>query len=300
MNNKVPLFPLGLSLSAKGDAALEHRRVFSSKYCEVNILETYRHCMGLPLHYDGLVVSAMMRGKKIMHLDTQKAFQFLPGETVILPEESTFTVDFPEAGIDSPVQCATLTIERAQINETLAFLNEQYPKENSEWKLDFNRYHFYNNQDLAQSLNRLIQVSMEDKRDKDVLTDLALKSLLVEIIHTQQLPVSAENYHGSNRFSDVLEYIHANLIQKINIAALCKKACMSKSVFFRSFKMEFGLSPLDYIIHQRIQLAKKLLEDPAINISTVCYQCGFNNVGYFARMFRKIEGVNAGAYRRTV
>ena len=302
MKNRFPLLSIHLSgTSIKDDAPLEQRRLFAMKHCEVNILETYRHCVGLPLYHEGLVISSMMRGKKIMHLEGRSGFEFLPGETVILPEHTSFRVDFPEAGMEKPVQCTTVAIERSQVDKTIAFLNEHYPRnvKGAEWKLDFNRYHFCNNKELAASLNRLINISMEDKRDKDVLADLALTSLLVEIMHTQRYPSTESDMDGNGRFTEVLQFIRMNLAEKISVDALCRKACMSKSVFFRCFRDEFGLSPLEYIIRQRIQLAKKLLEDPAVTITDACYQSGFNNLPYFARIFRQIEGINAGAYRKS-
>lgn len=41
---------------------------------------------------------------------------------------------------------------------------------------------------------------------------------------------------------------------------------MSKANFFRAFKQEFGLSPIDYIIKTRMRLAKRYLQNPAISI----------------------------------
>ncbi|WP_372473036.1 hypothetical protein AB4865_09560 [Capnocytophaga sp. ARDL2] len=59
-------------------------------------------------------------------------------------------------------------------------------KDGKLWELDFSNFHFNNNRLLAQALNRLIVISIEDSLEKDVLTDLTLKTLLVRIIQTQQ------------------------------------------------------------------------------------------------------------------
>jgi AraC-like DNA-binding protein len=241
----------------------------------------------------------MMRGKKVMYLSQQPGFDFLPGETVVLPEGVSMKVDFPEADEKHPVQCATLAFNWQKVNETIDFLNENYPRQESpnEWKLNFSHYHFYNNRELTNSLNRLISISMGDEMAKDALADLELKSLLVRVIQTQNMALLETSPVVNRRLTNVIQYIRQHLTDKIGIELLCEKACMSKSVFFRLFKNTFGISPLEYIIRERIDLAKSLLKSPEVSITAACYQSGFNNLNYFARLFKRMEGVTPSEFQ---
>ena len=296
------LAPINLSDSKELHSLVEHRRVFNLNQYELNIFETYHPCSDVVLSYDGLVITSMMRGRKVMYLSEKSGFNFLPGETIILPEGISMKVDFPEADQKHPVQCATIALDWHVVNQTLHFLNEYYPRHDAlgEWKLNFSQYHFYNNRELANVMNRLISISMEDDPAKDALADLTRKSLLIRVIQTQNMAVVENSLPTNNRFTAVIEYIREHLTEKIGIDVLCQKACMSKSGFFRSFKEDFGLSPMEYIIRERINLAKRLLTNPTTTVTEVCYQAGFNNLHYFSRLFKMLEGTTPTSYRQSV
>jgi AraC family transcriptional regulator of arabinose operon len=301
MNNGYPLQGINLSDTRELDSLVEHRRIFTLNHCELNIFETYRQCSDVVLSYDGLVITSMLRGKKVMYLSKNPGFDFLPGETVILPEGISMKVDFPDADERHPVQCATIALDWGVVTGMLNFLNETYPRradDSGEWKLNFNQYHFYNNRELANVMNKLISISIEDDLAKDALADLTLKSLLIRVIQTQNMALAEDGLPTNNRFATVVEYIREHLTEKIGIDALCRKACMSKSGFFRSFKETFGLSPMEFVIRERINLAKRLLVNPAATVSDVCYQAGFNNLHYFSRLFKMLEGVTPTTYRQ--
>ncbi|GAB3772046.1 AraC family transcriptional regulator [Spirosoma horti] len=295
-----PLQTINLSDTNELNSLVEHRRVFTLNQCELNIFETYRQCSDVVLSYNGLVITSMLRGRKVMHLSRNPGFDFLPGETVILPEGISMKVDFPEADEKHPVQCATIALDWQVVTTMLDFLNEFYPRKDevAEWKLNFSQYHFYNNRELANVMNKLISISMEDDLGKDALADLTLKSLLIRVIQTQNMAQLADGLSVNNRFAAVIEYIREHLPEKIGIDVLCQKACMSKSGFFRAFKETFGLSPLEFIIRERISLAKRLLVNPTATVTEVCYQVGFNNLHYFSRLFKMLEGVTPTHYRQ--
>ncbi len=300
MSTKYALEPINLSDTKTVTSLVENRRVFSLNQCELNIFETYRPCSDVTLSYDGLVITSMLRGRKVMYLSHNPGFDFLPGETVILPEGVSMKVDFPEADEKHPVQCATIALSWAMVTQTLAFLNEHYPRKDdiAEWKLNFSQYHFYNNRELANVMNKLISISMEDTIAKDALADLTLKSLLIRVIQTQNMALVEDGLPVNNRFASVVDYIREHLTEKIGVEVLCQKACMSKSSFFRSFKEVFGLSPVEFIIRERISLAKRLLANPDISVSEVGYQVGFNNLHYFSRLFKLLEGISPKSYRQ--
>lgn len=301
MENKYALQSINLSDAGKLDSLIEHRRVFNLANCELNIFETCRQCSDVSLSHNGLVITSMLRGKKVLYLYSQPGFDFLPGETVILPEGVSLKVDFPEADDKHPVQCATLALDWKMVHSTIDFLNENYanPEGQFEWKLNFSKYHFFNNRELANSINSLISISMDDSMAKDALADLTVKSLLVRVIQTQNLAATEDVLNSNGRLTSVMQYIREHLTEKIGIDVLCRKACMSKSSFFRLFKVTFGLSPVEYIIRERLQMAKNLLEDRTVNITSACYQSGFNNLNYFARLFKRAEGVTPREFQRS-
>jgi len=60
------------------------------------------------------------------------------------------------------------------------------------------------------------------------------------------------------------------------------------------------MRPVDFIIQERIKVAKKLLKDVNITISQACYLVGINNLSYFFKLFKRIEGVTPNEYRKNL
>jgi len=140
-------------------------------------------------------------------------------------------------------------------------------------------------------------------RSKNIFADLNLKELLIRLVQSQHLKqVSAESDSNNNqsRLHYVLNYIHEHLTEKIAVDALSRKAYLSRNVFFKWFREQFGITPLDYINQERIKLAKQLLANPQNNVHTVSDLCGFSDVNYFVRLFKRSEGITPGAYKACV
>lgn len=281
---------------------VENRRIFNLNNCELNIFETYQHAYHIPLTFIDFVITSMVKGKKVMHLLDQPAFDYLPGETVIVPAHETMIIDFPEAARENPTQCIALAVDASYVNDTVRFMNHYYNADGDrhEWRLQFNQYHFANDTEVTDLINKLIRVCSGSDKAKNIFADLTLKELLIRLMqsqHMQQVSIESETCKNKDRMHYILNYIHEHLTEKIAVDALSRKAYLSRNVFFKWFKDQLGITPLDYINHERIKLAKQMLADPRNSISTVSLQCGFSDVNYFIRLFKKTEGITPRAYK---
>lgn len=300
MSSKVLLQTPALTHEKSLKTLVENRTIFSLNHCELNIFETYQKSNLVPLKFNDLVVTSMLRGKKIMHLFDTPQFEYLPGETVIVPSNVEMKIDFPEATKENPTQCIALAIDHKIITDTLGFLNEKYPKEgkNNLWKLDQDNYFFYNNIELAGTINKLIKECMGTSITKDAIADITLQELIIRIIQTQSLKkFENEIIDVTSPITASINFIRENIRESINLKQLSGKACMSTTSFYRSFKRELGMSPIEFILNEKIKYAKKLLSNPKINIAEVSYATGFEDYNYFIRLFKKYEGVTPKQYQ---
>jgi AraC-like DNA-binding protein len=237
-----------------------------------------------------------------MHLFDDPAFDYLPGESVIIPANVEMKIDFPEAELHNPTQCLALAIDNKKIVDTLDFLNERYPKEglSNFWQLDDRNYFFYNNQDLAVTINKLIQVCQSTSITKDVLADLAIQELLIHIIQTQSVTSIERQGELTHNpiLNNILLIIRQNITQKINLKLIAKQCGLSPTSMYRMIKRELGISPIELIIMERIKLAKALLKDQNMYIKNVCYESGFEDANYFIRAFKMHEGITPKQYQQ--
>lgn len=283
---------------------VENRTTYTLERCELNVFETYTPSYKVPLTFNDFVITSMLRGKKVMHLFDKQGFDYLPGQTVIVPPAVGMKIDFPEASITNPTQCIALAIDNEQIKKTLSYLNEFFPKEDQQerWRLNYDEYHFYNNEEIAYLINKVIRVCSESAVEKDVLADLTLKELLIRIMQSQNLKSFNDDQKHANHhpLAYVIGYIKANLNEKISIDSLSSKACMSKATFYRLFKRELGISPNDYILSEKMNRAKELLSRPGNKVAAISYELGFTDSNYFIRAFKKAVGITPGAYQLQV
>lgn len=100
-----------------------------------------------------------------------------------------------------------------------------------------------------------------------------------------------------SRLSKVLEYIHANLGDDLQLSTLAEVADTNLYHFARAFKQSVGESPHQYVLRRRIQQAKDLLLDPKISVIEASALTGFVDQSHFSEVFRRIVGASPSAYR---
>ncbi len=297
------LHKIDLTRPACLQTLVEHRRVFNLQNCELNIFESYEQTYRVPLTFGDMVITSMVRGKKVMHLFNEPAFEYLPGETVILPANETMIIDFPEAEKNNPTQCIALAVDAQYIANTLNYLNEFYntlKDDQHHWKLQFNKYHFDNDEEVTGLINKLMRICSSNDLGKNIFADLNLKELLIRLVQSQHLEqVQTEVPANSNkgRLPYVLHYIHEHLTDRILVNEVCRKAYLNRNAFFAWFKEQLGITPVEYINAERIKLAKQLIAEKRYSIAQVGANCGFSDANYFARVFKKLEGITPGEYK---
>ena len=297
INNRL-VNTLPFSLRHELSTLVENRRAFTLENLELNVFETYKASEKVALQFDDLVMINMIQGKKVMHLQQVDSFDYLPGQTMVLPAYSKMQIDFPEATFTDPTQCTALTISKSKIDGVINRLNECYPKEQhlADWKLDMNLFHLYNTPELTDLINKLFQTITGDNVLKDALADLAFNELVIRLLQTQSLlSLDIAKTKTNTVLQHIRNYIHANLSESITVEILEKQANMSKSSLFRLFKNELGITPIEYIIRTRMQQAKSLLRKTR-SVKETCFSLGFNDVNYFVRLFKSRVGVTPGAY----
>ena len=101
----------------------------------------------------------------------------------------------------------------------------------------------------------------------------------------------------SRRILKVKDFISKNYMDDLRLPALANMAGMSPSAFSRFFKMHTSRNLSDYIIDIRLGYASRMLVDTVKSISEICYDCGFNNLSNFNRIFKKKKGCSPSDFR---
>jgi len=101
----------------------------------------------------------------------------------------------------------------------------------------------------------------------------------------------------SRRVLKVKNYISKNYRDEIRLSTLADIAGMSPSAFSRFFKLHTGRNLSEYIIEMRLGYASRMLVDTSKGVSEICYECGFNNLSNFNRIFKKRRSCSPSEFR---
>jgi AraC-like DNA-binding protein len=118
------------------------------------------------------------------------------------------------------------------------------------------------------------------------------QTLLTELLDRHRA-AEPNPHHGGLRpqaMARACSYIHGHISEHMSLAELAQIACVSRFHFARQFRVSTGLSPMAYITHIRIELAKWRLAQGDQPICRTALELGFFDQSHFTRTFRRATG----------
>ncbi|AGZ32011.1 transcriptional regulator FtrA [Burkholderia pseudomallei] len=105
---------------------------------------------------------------------------------------------------------------------------------------------------------------------------------------------------GGDRLAKLIDWMRAHAGQPHTLASLAARAAMSPRTLQRQFRDATGLGPYEWLIRERVGLAKEMIErDPALPVARVAALAGFGSEESLRRHFRRIAATSPAAYRRS-
>lgn len=95
----------------------------------------------------------------------------------------------------------------------------------------------------------------------------------------------------------VRELIDRQYAKPLTIAGLAARARLSPFHFIRAFRAAYGATPHQYLRRQRIERAKELLVTTPVSITEICDRIGFQSLGSFSFLFRRLTGETPAQFR---
>lgn len=102
---------------------------------------------------------------------------------------------------------------------------------------------------------------------------------------------------SDSKLLNVTNYINDNIAAEIKLSDLAALAGISQFHFSRLFKKSVGISPIQYLIKQRIERAKLLLKNSELSVTEIALSCGFNSHSHLGKYFRQLTGFSPSEYR---
>lgn len=155
---------------------------------------------------------------------------------------------------------------------------------------------------LIRTIGYAIQQELNAKnRLSELYIESLINSLVIHLVkqHSNQSP-TYKSYSGglsNKKLSLILDYIHTHLESKITLQDLAEELSINKYTFSRLFKQSVGVAPYQYVIQQRVERAKILLQRSELSLANVALESGFNSQGHLIRHFKQQTGITPREYR---
>lgn len=145
---------------------------------------------------------------------------------------------------------------------------------------------------------RLFSIAAGTDYIRDMRVNEQLAALLTLLMENSWNPSGSKGAHGKRQnLQHVRDYLDENFTGRITLDALCGRFYMSRSYLSRAFKAQFGVNISEYLLGLRITRAKQLLRFSDDSVADIAASCGFDDANFFARTFKKIEGVSPSQFR---
>lgn len=205
-----------------------------------------------------------------IHTNTET--ELYKGKYFLLIVDLDFFVDFNPKGID---------LREILITKGLKFNN-----------------HIQGQERLQTIILRIVE-ELNDQKDHYRLIVYSLMSELISLLlrdeinqEKSKISHTDTDMRNSKIIAPALSKIFQDYDKTISIDELAALCNLSKYHFCRVFKEQMGVTAVQYIIRYRISLAETLLKEGVLKINEVAYACGFRDLSYFYRCYKKIKGIS--------
>lgn len=150
------------------------------------------------------------------------------------------------------------------------------------------------------NLQGVFEGILDEVEGRGFFADSQCFALLAQLISSL---VSERAYNGDaggavQRLQRVMEAVRADLARAWTVAELAPAANLSQAQLFRRFRQRTGTTPIDWLRHERVNAAKRLLMVTDEHIGKIAARCGYPDPFHFARDFKKLVGVTPSEFRR--
>lgn len=148
-------------------------------------------------------------------------------------------------------------------------------------------------------LSEKFQEIYELMNTKELTEDLILARLEI-IIHEIFRELGRRNQQVREETEEirrVKRYLDSHIGQIVTIREMSDLIFRSPDYLIKHFKAETGVTPYQYLLKRKMQIAERLLRDTAIPVGEIAEQLGYGDAHYFSGLFKKEKGVSPTQFR---
>ncbi|MFD1907617.1 helix-turn-helix transcriptional regulator [Paenibacillus rhizoplanae] len=100
--------------------------------------------------------------------------------------------------------------------------------------------------------------------------------------------------------AEAKRYVMNHIGEKVGMEEMAKRLGLNPTHFSRLFRLETGLTFIEYVTRMKMEQARDLLNQTNLTIVEIAEQLGYDNVSYFIKLFRNFSGMTPAEFRKSI
>lgn len=243
--------------------------------------------------YEYPKLCTILEGRKEVKINETEHFEYDSREIILLPPQSSVKMKIKEHTKALVFELSDQLMERLRdVVEEEFQVSESVPTR-SVVRCELNE----KTDLLAASMERIKKYMEQPAERKKFLIDLSAQEMAYHLLQMQVLEQNLLT-NGRHPVFRAIRDIQEQLPGIRHVKDLADNYNMSHANFTNQFKKITGLTPLDYITNQKMQLAKQWLQHR--NVTEVAFDLNYESVSYFIGLFKKKYGITPKQYQMSV
>lgn len=150
---------------------------------------------------------------------------------------------------------------------------------------------------LLSGLFQLLHSPGKQKKAEVILAHL--HTLLTEYNTAYFEQYQGQEINANSKFSKYVAFklaVESNLTEQHDVQSIAEKLALTSSTLYAIVKEHAGISPKEWITNRLMLEAQRKLQYSSISVKELAYDLGFNDPGYFSRLFKKNTGKSVSRY----
>ncbi len=246
----------------------------------------------MPLHWHSeFEVLRVLRGRLALYLNNE-VYDLRVGDVIFIPPGTLHRGEPADCAYD----CAVFDLRIASGNNVAKISELITPIISSDAEVDH----------ICRAAEECAVALLDTVAKAQPYFELKAASLVSELVYMLYSSGAVKQSHAEDKrivhrralMTLLVDKIEREYTGKITLADLAEIAGMNEKYLCRFFKSFTGQTPIDYINRLRIDRACFEMTVNKMTVTSAAYECGFNELSYFSKMFKKYKGMSPGQYRQ--
>lgn len=163
----------------------------------------------------------------------------------------------------------------------------------------FNILDHFESVEISGCLRNILREMEQKNTGYEDVCQAYMEILIIRLMRSTTLavPAQTQSVSANRQCAAVRRHIDQHFKEALTLEQLAEECHMNKFYLSHTFKREYGISPINYMISRRIEESKYLLAETDLSMTQIAQLLGFSSLSYFSQVFRRTQNTSPMEYR---